>query len=235
VVGDGLTNRLGQHAFMDIAAILEKISIWALPVLLAVVLHEVAHGWVAEKFGDQTARWMGRLTLNPIKHIDPIGTVLIPLALVVMNSPFLFGYAKPVPVNFRNLNNPKRDMIWVALAGPVTNLLLALVSALLLALALNMPASMGWVAEPLAWMCRASIIINVVLCIFNLLPLPPLDGGRVAVGLLPGPMAWQLSRIEPYGFVIVVLLLVTDVLPALIGPPINGVANMLIGMALAMS
>ena len=219
-------------ACMNIDAIMQGISTWALPVLFAIVLHEVAHGWVADKLGDNTARFMGRLTLNPIKHIDPIGTVLIPVLLLVVGSPFLFGYAKPVPINFRKLRNPKRDMIWVALAGPVTNLLLALISTLVLAVTVNMPGSMEWVSQPLALMCQASIIINVVLCIFNLLPLPPLDGGRVAVGLLPGPMAYQLSRLEPFGFLIIILLLVSGVLQSVIGPLIMGSAGALINLAL---
>ncbi len=219
-------------ACMNIDAIIQGISTWALPVLFAIVLHEVAHGWVADKLGDNTARFMGRLTLNPIKHIDPIGTVLIPVLLLVVGSPFLFGYAKPVPINFRKLRNPKRDMIWVALAGPVTNLLLALISTLVLAVTVNMPGSMEWVSQPLALMCQASIIINVVLCIFNLLPLPPLDGGRVAVGLLPGPMAYQLSRLEPFGFLIIILLLVSGVLQSVIGPLIMGSAGALINLAL---
>lgn len=217
---------------MDIDAIIRGISIWALPVVLAVVLHEVAHGWVADRLGDNTARFMGRLTLNPMKHIDPFGTILIPIMLIVAGSPFLFGYAKPVPVDFRKLRNPKRDMIWVAAAGPVTNLLLALASTLLLALAVQMPAGMIWMAEPLAMMCQASIIINLVLFIFNLIPLPPLDGGRVAVGLLPGPMAYQLSRIEPYGFLIIVALLIFGVLQSVIGPLVMGGSYLLINLAM---
>ena len=217
---------------MDIDGIIRGISIWALPVLFAIVLHEVAHGWVADKLGDDTARWMGRLTLNPIKHIDPIGTILIPIALLVVGSPFLFGYAKPVPINFRKLRRPKQDMIWVALAGPATNLLLALASALLLMLATGLPASASWIAQPLAMMCQASIIINMVLCIFNLLPLPPLDGGRVAVGLLPGPAAYQLSRLEPFGFMIVIALLISGVLQNVIGPLIMGSAMFLIGLSI---
>lgn len=207
---------------MDIDAIIRGISIWALPVVLAVVLHEVAHGWMADRLGDNTARFMGRLTLNPMKHIDPFGTILIPLMLIVAGSPFLFGYAKPVPVDFRKLRNPKRDMIWVAAAGPVTNLLLALASTLLLAAVVQMPQNMIWMAEPLALMCQASIIINLVLFIFNLIPLPPLDGGRVAVGLLPGPLAYQLSRVEPYGFLIIVALLIFGFLQTVIGPLVMG-------------
>ncbi|ATX80137.1 Zn-dependent protease (includes SpoIVFB) [Mariprofundus aestuarium] len=217
---------------MDIDGIIQKISIWALPVLLAIILHEVAHGWVAEKLGDNTARWMGRLTLNPIKHIDPVGTILIPLGLVLLGSPFLFGYAKPVPIDFRKLHNPKRDMIWVALAGPATNLILALLSTALLALVMTLPTSLFWIIEPLALMCQASIIINMVLCIFNLIPLPPLDGGRIAVGLLPGPMAWQLSRLEPYGFMIIIALLVFGVLQNVIGPMVMGSSFWLINLVL---
>ena len=217
---------------MDIDAIVRGISIWALPVVLAVILHEVAHGWVADRLGDNTARFMGRLTLNPLKHIDPIGTILIPIMLLVAGSPFLFGYAKPVPVDMRKLNNPRRDMVWVAAAGPATNLILALASTLLLALAVQMPQGMNWMAEPLALMCQASIIINLVLCIFNLIPLPPLDGGRVAIGLLPGPMAYQLARLEPYGFMIIVALLFLGVLGKVIGPLVMGGSYLLINMAL---
>ena len=217
---------------MDIGAILHNISIWALPVLLAIVLHEYAHGWVADKLGDDTARWMGRLTLNPISHIDPIGTVLIPLALLVMGAPFLFGYAKPVPINFNKLRNPKRDMVWVALAGPLTNLALALISTLILWVAFHMPEGLRWFAEPLAMMCQASILINVVLFIFNLIPLPPLDGGRVAVGLLPGPWAYQLSRLEPYGFFIIIALLVLGVFQTVLGPIIFGLGKALVTLAL---
>jgi len=217
---------------MDINGIIRGISIWAIPVVFAVVLHEVSHGWVASRLGDDTARWMGRLTLNPLKHIDPLGTVIIPLLLLVMGSPFLFGYAKPVPIDYRKLRHPKQDMVWVAAAGPVTNLLLALASAVLLFVVARLPAAADWVSHPVSLMCQASILINMVLCIFNLLPLPPLDGGRVAVGLLPGPAAYQLSRVEPFGFLIIVVLLMTGLLQSLIGPLVMGSAQLLIGWAL---
>jgi len=216
---------------MNIDSIIHGISIWALPVMLAIVLHEVAHGWVADRLGDDTARWMGRLTLNPLKHIDPVGTVAVPLLLIVVGSPFVFGYAKPVPVNFRKLRRPKQDMVWVALAGPVTNVLLAIVSAVLLAMMLRLPADMDWIAEPVSMMCQASILINMVLCIFNLIPLPPLDGGRVAVGLLPGRYAYSLSRVEPYGFYIIIALLFTGVLQKVIGPAVMDSSGWLMQLA----
>ena len=212
---------------MELESILRGLSIWALPVLLAIVLHEVAHGWVADKLGDNTARWMGRLTLNPIKHIDPIGTVLIPAALVIMGAPFIFGYAKPVPVNFAKLNNPKQDMVWVALAGPLTNLALAFISVGLLSVTIHLPEAMHWFTQPLAAMLQASIIINVVLFVVNLIPLPPLDGGRVAVGLLPNNLAYQLERIEPYGFFILVGLLMFGIFQAVLGPIIFGITKAL--------
>ncbi|MDX8390853.1 MAG: site-2 protease family protein [Mariprofundaceae bacterium] len=217
---------------MSVESIIQGISIWAMPVLLAIVLHEVAHGWVADRLGDPTARWMGRLTLNPIKHIDPLGTVVIPIALLVVGSPFLFGYAKPVPIDYRKLRNPKRDMVWVALAGPAVNLILALLSSILLALVVSMPMALIAIAEPLAKMAQASILINLVLCIFNLLPLPPLDGGRVAVGLLPGALSWQLSRLEPYGFIIIVGLLLLGWLQMFIGPVVFGTHQFLVQLAL---
>jgi len=217
---------------MNIDGIIQGIIIWALPVVFAIVLHEVSHGWVADRLGDDTARWMGRLTLNPIKHIDPVGTILVPVLLLVIGSPFLFGYAKPVPINFRKLRRPKQDMVWVALAGPATNLLLAIISALILAVMARLPVSMHWLADPFGLMCQASILINMVLCIFNLLPLPPLDGGRVAVGLLPGPAAYRLSRLEPYGFLIIVVLLLTGVLQVVIGPLVMGGSKLLITWAM---
>lgn len=208
---------------------IRQISIWALPVLAAIVFHEVAHGWVAFRLGDPTAARMGRLTLNPISHIDLFGTVLLPLLLIVAQAPFLFGYAKPVPVNFYNLNHPKRDMVWVALAGPLTNILLALGSVLGLKLLLSFdfsphdPFSSFFIAllTPLALMAKNSVVINVVLAVFNAFPIPPLDGGRVLVGLLPEPYSSTVARLEPFGFLIILLLLMSHVLDALMGPAIR--------------
>jgi Zn-dependent protease len=183
---------------------LYEASTWVLPVIFAVTLHEASHGLVAYQFGDDTAWRMGRVTANPLKHIDRFGTIILPALLLLMRSPFLFGYAKPVPVDFRRLRDPRRDMVWVALAGPVTNILLAIVSAALLWPAALMPgASADWVAENLVH----SIEINVLLCVFNMLPLPPLDGGRVAVGLLPNFLARPLARLERFGILIVLLFL----------------------------
>ncbi len=211
---------------MDIGGIARGISIYAVPVLLAIILHEVAHGWVAEKFGDSTARRAGRITLNPISHIDIIGTIILPLALIVMGSKFLFGWAKPVPVNFAALRNPKRHMIWVALSGPGTNFVLAFMSALLLRLIVTINPDVWLLVQndaspealrqlgmgvsllvPLALMLNASIIINCVLMVLNLIPVPPLDGGRVAVGLLPDRAAYGYSRVEPFGIFIVLILI----------------------------
>lgn len=205
-----------------------RISIWALPVLAAIVFHEVAHGWVAYRFGDPTAARMGRLTLNPISHIDLFGTIILPLLLIVAHSPFLFGYAKPVPVNFYNLNHPKRDMIWVALAGPLTNILLALGSVLILKFlrALEFSPDSSYapyllaVLNPVYLMAKNSVVINVVLAVFNAFPIPPLDGGRVLVGVLPEPQSSALARVEPYGFLIILVLLMSHAMDAVMGPAV---------------
>ncbi|HEB80464.1 MAG TPA: site-2 protease family protein [Chromatiales bacterium] len=201
--------------------LVQTIAVLALPLLFAVTVHEVAHGWVARRLGDPTAMMLGRLTLNPIKHIDPLGTLLIPALLLIMHAPFLFGWAKPVPVTWQNLRNPKRDMALVAAAGPGANLAMALLWALVAKLGLVLAPTMGGFALPMVLMGKVGITFNLVLMVLNLLPLPPLDGGRVLVGLLPGPLSWKVSRIEPYGFPILLVLLVTGGLTYLIVPPIG--------------
>lgn len=187
-----------------VTSIIYQASTWVLPVVFAVTFHEAAHGFVAYRFGDDTAWRAGRVTFNPLRHIDSFGTIILPAMLILLRSPFLFGYAKPVPVNFRRLDRPRRDMVWVALAGPVTNILLATISALLVyGLVLLPSGAADWLEANLA----NSILINVVLCVFNMLPLPPLDGGRVAVGLLPDALAIPLARLERYGMLILLLFL----------------------------
>jgi Zn-dependent protease len=197
---------------MDIANLIQTVAIYALPVLFAITVHEAAHGYVARHFGDNTAYMLGRVTLNPLKHIDLIGTIAMPLLLYFATSgAFLFGYAKPVPVNFGQLRNPKRDMIWVALAGPGANLIQALLWGILLYLLLG-----AAVTEPFfIKMCQGGILVNVVMFVFNLFPLPPLDGGRILVGLLPYKQAALVSRVEPWGFFIVMALIISGVITKL--------------------
>ena len=194
---------------MDIPNLIQTVAIYALPVLFAITVHEAAHGYVAKYFGDNTAWMLGRVTLNPLKHIDPMGTILMPLVLYVATSgAFLFGYAKPVPVQFGNLRNPKRHMIWVALAGPGANL----IQALLWGIAFYLLQGAD-VREPFFLkMSQAGILVNVVMFVFNLFPLPPLDGGRVLVGLLPYKQAELVSRIEPWGFFVVMALVISGVI-----------------------
>jgi Zn-dependent protease len=201
-------------------SLIETIALYAVPVVFAITLHEAAHGYVARQFGDQTAWMLGRVTLNPIKHIDPVGTVLVPLAMLLLSKlagggGFLFGWAKPVPVNFGNLRNPKQDMLWVAAAGPAANLVMAFAWAILLRLS----ASNGpWTSDGLNLMADAGVTINVLLMVLNLLPIPPLDGGRIAVSLLPNPIAGSFARLEPYGFMIVIVLLASGILNRLMAP-----------------
>jgi Zn-dependent protease len=197
---------------MDIAHLIQTVLIYALPVLFAITVHEAAHGYAARHFGDNTAYALGRITLNPIKHIDPIGTIVMPLMLYFATSgTFLFGYAKPVPVRFGNLRNPKRDMIWVALAGPGVNLIQALIWGVLLYLVIGTEVNERFFIE----MCKAGMRVNVVMFVFNLFPLPPLDGGRILVGLLPHRQAELVSRVEPWGFFIVMGLVLAGVLSKL--------------------
>ena len=197
---------------MDIANLIQTVALYALPVLFAITVHEAAHGYAARYLGDNTAALQGRITLNPLKHIDPVGTILMPLMLYFATSgAFLFGYAKPVPVNFGALRNPKRDMVWVALAGPASNFVQAVFWALLLVVM----AGLG-VQEPFFLkMAQAGILVNLVMWAFNLFPLPPLDGGRILVGLLPWRQANMVSRIEPWGFFIVMGLVLAGVVGAL--------------------
>ncbi|WP_338699658.1 MULTISPECIES: site-2 protease family protein [unclassified Bradyrhizobium] len=184
---------------------LYDVSVWVLPLVIAITFHEAAHGFVAHRLGDDTAWQLGRVSFNPLKHIDPFGTLILPAMLLFAHSPFLFGYAKPVPVNFRKLNHPKLDMVWVALAGPVTNIILATAAALAFHALPLVPADAAkWTADNL----KNAFLINIVLAIFNMMPIPPLDGGRVAVGLLPRPLAIPLSRLEPYGMLILIGLLI---------------------------
>jgi Zn-dependent protease len=215
--------------------IVVKAALYAIPLLLAVVAHEVAHGWVAEKLGDPTARMMGRLTLNPLVHVDLLGTVILPLILLVIQSPFLFGWAKPVPVNFANLRGGRRDMALVAISGPGTNLLLAALSAGIYHIILagfeyrwitdNSPLSLA--AEPLFLMARISITFNLVLMAFNLIPILPLDGGRILVGLLPDALASRLEPLERYGMLIFLLVIGIPVLrSSLWGYFLNPIVNM---------
>jgi Zn-dependent protease len=181
------------------------LSVWVLPVIIAITFHEAAHGFVAHALGDNTAYDRGRVSFNPLVHIDPFGTLILPAMLLLAHSPFLFGYAKPVPVNFRALRNPRIDMVWVALAGPATNIALALVAALAFhILDFLPPTTAQWVADNL----KNALIINVVLAIFNMLPIPPLDGGRVAVGLLPRALGAPLARLEPFGMLILIGILI---------------------------
>lgn len=211
---------------------IQSIILSIIPLLLGITLHEAAHGWAAKRFGDNTAFMLGRITLNPLKHIDPIGTVIMPIALWVLSGgTFTFGYAKPVPVNFNQLRNPKRDMVWVAFAGPAVNLIQAFIwgAIALIASGAGLTGSMG---QFVYGMCQAGLWINVLLFVFNLLPLPPLDGGRIAVGLLPRQQSNLLARVEPYGFYIVLALLVSNIIYPLWLKPVGGLTMAFIALLL---
>ncbi len=200
----------------DINALIQTIAVAALPVIFAITLHEAAHGYAARHFGDPTAWLQGRISLNPLRHIDPVGTILIPIAILLFSGgDFLFGYAKPVPVDFGRLRHPKKDMLWVAAAGPGANLLMACLWALMFKLSWLLPQ---FFSTPLARMAEIGIIINCVLMVLNLLPLPPLDGGRIAVSLLPHRLAFKFAQLERWGFPILLVLLFTGILGAVMNP-----------------
>jgi len=198
--------------------IAQKIAIWAVPVIFAITLHEVAHGLIAYRLGDPTAKMVGRLTLNPLRHVDPIGTIAVPLAMLLLPGGFLFGWAKPVPIGVRNLRNPHRDMALVGAAGPFANFLMAVFWALVVRIGYGLMPSAPPIGEPVALAGVAGVFINVILMVFNLLPLPPLDGGRVLSSLLPPRISAKFDRIEPFGLVIIVILLLTHVLNAILFP-----------------
>jgi Zn-dependent protease len=214
---------------MDTTQTIQNILIYALPVLLAITVHEAAHGYVARYFGDSTAYMLGRVTLNPLKHIDPVGTILMPLLLIFSGSPFLFGYAKPVPVRFGNLKNPKRDMVWVALAGPLSNLLMALLWGVFFFLLEGAGLSEVFFIK----MAQGGILVNAVMFAFNLFPLPPLDGGRILVGLLPYKYAELVSRVEPWGFFIVMGLVIAGIINAIWMTPMMNVTYGLLELFLS--
>jgi len=214
---------------VDFNNLIQTVLVYALPVLFAITIHEAAHGYVARHFGDNTAYMLGRVTLNPIKHIDPVGTILMPLMLYFATSgAFLFGYAKPVPVDFGRLRHPKRDMVWVALAGPVSNFLQAILWALLFTLLVGMGLNERFFLD----MAKAGVLVNLVMWAFNLFPLPPLDGGRVVVGLLPPRQAYAFSRIEPWGFFIVMGLVLAGIVSSLWLSPLISIGYKVLGFIL---
>jgi len=205
---------------MDELTLLQRIVVWILPVIFAITVHEVAHGWVAKRYGDNTASVLGRLTLNPIKHVDLVGTLIIPGLLLLSGTGFIFGWAKPVPVDARNFKNPLRDMAVVALAGPVSNFLMALAWALIARLGVSIGAQAEAISLPLIYTGVAGISINLVLALINLLPIPPLDGSRVLSGILPNYWAWQYNRLERFGFIILLVLLYTNTLSSILAVPL---------------
>lgn len=214
---------------MEFESILRLIALYAIPGIFAITLHEAAHGYAARHFGDLTAYRAGRITLNPVRHVDPIGTLLVPIVILALSGgKYAFGWAKPVPVNFAALRSPKRDMLWVAAAGPGANLLMAVLWVLVIKIAEAIPVN--YFTEPMILMARGGIIINAVLMVLNLLPLPPLDGGRIAVSLLPRPLAYRFALLEPYGMVIIIVLMFLGVLGSLLMPAVSGFIGVLAGM-----
>jgi Zn-dependent protease len=214
---------------MDQLTLLQRIVVWILPVVFAITVHELAHGWMAKKMGDNTASMLGRLTLNPIKHIDPIGTIIVPGLLLLTFSGFVFGWAKPVPVDPRNFKNPRKDMAIVALAGPVANLLMAIGWASLARL--GGIINTDFITLPLIYSGVAGISINLVLALLNLLPIPPLDGSRILTGILPSYWAWQYNRFEKYGFILLLILLYTQMLDKVLAYPLYLMQNLFFSIA----
>jgi len=205
---------------MNNLSLLQQIAVWALPVLFAITVHEFAHGWAAMKLGDQTAKMLGRLTLNPLKHIDPLGTVILPIAMISFSG-FIFGWAKPVPIGWKNLKNPRRDIALVAFAGPLVNLLMGIMWVIIWRIGVELSASTGWLGTPLAYMGAAGVMINTILFVLNLLPLPPLDGGRILTSILPAKWSGIVDRVEPYGLFILLGLMLSGYLGKILGPPIQ--------------
>lgn len=211
----------------------QRVAVWALPLVFAVTVHEAAHGWVADRLGDPTARKLGRITFNPLPHIDLVGTILVPMLMLAFTG-FLLGWAKPVPVSVGRLRHPKRDMAIVAAAGPAVNLLMAIVWSIALVVAHNLVHSAPAVAVPVLLMAIAGVFVNLVLMAINLLPVPPLDGGRILTGLLPFPMARAFARIEPFGLIILIVLLITGVVRWILGPVVFGAIDLLPGTDLVL-
>ncbi len=216
---------------MEELTLVQRIVVWILPVIFAITVHEVAHGWVAKKFGDNTASALGRLTLNPIKHIDILGTIILPGLLLLTGTGFIFGWAKPVPVDARNFKKPLRDMAIVAVAGPLSNVLMALFWALIARLGVMIGAGFEPVSQPLIYSGVAGISINLVLAIINLLPIPPLDGSRILTGMLPHYWAWQYNKLERYGFIILMALLYFKVLNVILAYPLFLAQNLFFSIA----